>query len=298
MQTRNKALIVGLQFVLLGAVLVAVLNFQSILDWYALQTYKPAADVAQIEKRLLLTSYATAIFYRNSPQIDTKMAFNTNCATGAGTLELGCYFRGSIYVLQIDNASLKPEMDVVTAHELLHAAWMRLGETERNKLSTELQTAYAGIQDSELRSRMADYAKSEPGEEANELHSILGTEYANLSPSLEAYYRRYFVNRATLIAAHQQYQNVFNSRRNELERELSTIRELKNQLTALNRQMSGYRSTGLISSYNALVPRQNALVDNINNRIDTYSTGVAEYNALSRSLDSRMITDTESSVSK
>lgn len=298
MKTSNKALTLSLQFAALGVLLIVGLNFQSILDWYALQTYHPAADVAQIESRLQLTPLATAIFYRNGPQIDSKTAFNSDCSTSAGVLELGCYYHGHIYILRIDNTSLAPEMDVVTAHELLHAAWVRLSDSERNKLSTELQTAYASIQDPELQARMADYAKSEPGEEANELHSILGTEYAKLPPDLESYYARYFVQRSAIVAAHQSYQNVFNTRRAELEAELFTIRSLKSQLTSLNRTMADYRSAGLISAYNALVPRQNALVDDINSRIDTYSNGVAEYNALSGSLNSRQITDTEATVSK
>jgi hypothetical protein len=42
------------------------------------------------------------------------------------SLELGCYFRQRIYVLQIDNQSWTSEMDVVTAHELLHAVWSKM----------------------------------------------------------------------------------------------------------------------------------------------------------------------------
>lgn len=279
-------------------VLVAVLaNLQWIEDKFALATFHPSAALAPIEARLALTDSARAIFYRSNPVIDTKAAFNQDCQTTSGELELGCYTHNKTYILQIDNSSLKPEMDVVTAHELLHAVWARMSTKERAKLSVELEAAYAKITDQDLRDRMADYAKSEPGEQDNELHSILGTEFANLSPQLEAHYKIYFANRVTIVAAHSAYQGVFTSRRQELAAELATIRSLKAQLVTLNRQMEQYRTSGQISSYNVLVPRQNSLVDDINRRIDSYSAGVTEYNALSKSLDSRQITDTEAGVS-
>jgi hypothetical protein len=44
------------------------------------------------------------------------------------------------------------------------------------------------------------------------------------------------------------------------------------------------------------VPQQNDLVDDINKRIATYKDGVDEYNALSKSLDSQEITDTETTA--
>jgi hypothetical protein len=280
----------------MAAIVTAALNYQLLLDQYALATYHPKANVAAIESRLGLTNYARGIFYRTNPAIDAKAAFNSDCETTKGELELGCYYRGNIYVLHIDNQSLTSEMDVVTAHELLHAAWARLSAGDKTKLTAELEQAYVGLNDADLRDRMAQYAQSEPGQEANELHSILATETAKLSPELEAYYARYFTNRAQIVAAHEQYQNVFNSRKSELETQLATIRSLKAQLVTLNQQLDTYRSNGSIPAYNALVPRQNSLVDSINSRIDSYQSGVDEYNALSRSLDSQEITDTEAGV--
>lgn len=280
----------------MAVVVGAAFNYQTLLDQYALATYHPAPDVAGIESRIGLTDYARGIFYRADPKIASKADFNADCETTKGELELGCYYRSSIYILRIDNESLAPEMDVVTAHELLHAAWARLSTEDKTKLSAELEQAYAGLNDAELRDRMAQYALSEPGQQANELHSILGTESLALSPELETYYARYFTDRARIIAAHEQYQNVFSSRKAELENQLSTIRNLKAQLTVVNRQLDNYRAKGNIPAYNALVPKQNSLVDGINSRIDTYQSGVDEYNALSKSLDSQLITDTEAGV--
>ncbi len=284
------------QLTLFAGLVALVFNYQFILDRYALATYKPAANVAAIESRISLTEYAKGILYRSDPRIDNKTEFNIDCQTKPGDLELGCYYRNHIYVLSIDNQSLSPEMDVVTAHELLHAAWERLSSSERRQLGSELEAVYANLNNSDLKSRMASYAQTEPGEQDNELHSILATEQATLTPQLEAYYARYFVDRQTIVAAHQQYSNVFDSQRQQLESELATIRSLKGQLASLNSLMESYKTSGRIAQYNALVSRQNQLVDNINSRIDAYQTGVTEYNALSRTLDSQQITDTESGV--
>ena len=295
--TRTSSVVnTAVKLTFMAVIIAAALNYQLLLDQYALATYRPTADVAGIESRLGLTDYARGVFYRTDPKIASKTEFNTDCETTKGELELGCYYRSNIYILRIDNQSLAPEMDVVTAHELLHAGWARLSAGDKTKLSAQLAQVYAGLVDAELRDRMAQYAISEPGQQGNELHSILGTEAATLSPELEAYYGRYFTDRSRIVAAHEQYQNVFNTRKAELENQLATIRNLKAQLAVVNRQLDNYRSGGNIPAYNSLVPRQNSLVDGINSRIDIYQSGVDEYNALSKSLDSQLITDTEAGV--
>jgi hypothetical protein len=284
---------ITIQFGILALLTIAALNYQSLLDAYALASYHPTEQVAAFQSRVALTTAAQATLYRARPQYDDKTSFNADCDTRPHELELGCYYRGRIFVLAIDNSSLAPEMDVVAAHELLHAEWTKMSESERSALSAELERVYAGIKDADLRERMAGYAQSEPGEEANELHSILGTEYIQLSPTLEAHYAKYFPNRSQIVGEHAAYQAVFDTRHGELEKELAQIRAEKAQLSVVNRQLESYRASGQISAYNALVPRQNQLVDDINSRIETYQKGVDEYNALSKSLDSQEITETE-----
>ncbi len=277
-----------------GLLVIAGFNYQGLMDYYALSTYRPSAQLVAFESRISLSPLARATLYRADPAFDGKTSFNADCNTRPHELELGCYYRNRIYVLQIDNASLAPEMDVVSAHELLHAAWVKMGAGERAKLGAELERVYGLVADSDLRDRMASYAKTEPGEQANELHSILGTEFVNLSPVLEAHYAKYFVSRSQIVSAHRSYKSVFESRRVELETQLSQIRAEKGRLSLINRQLEGYRAGGQIQAYNAQVPTQNRLVDEINASIGRYQVAVDEYNALSKSLDSQTITDTES----
>lgn len=279
--------------VLLG---VVALDYQGVLDAYALATFHPSAQVAQIESKIDLTPEAKAIFYRARPQIDDKTAFHKDCETKPQELELGCYYQGRIYVLKISNASLEPEMEVVMAHELLHAAWARMGSSEQTSLGTQLEQVYAGLNDQSLKDRMAGYAKSEPGEQNNELHSILATEYPGLSPMLEGHYAQYFKDRRAIVAAHGEYKAVFDSQLAELKAEYNQIESEKQQLSALDYELQQYRVSGQIARYNSLVPRQNAMVDDINNRIAEYNQLKSSYNALAESLSSQPVTDTATSA--
>ena len=273
----------------LVVVLVVLANYQFVLDQYALATYHAPANIAPLEAKLGLTKRAQAIFDRAQPQIDDKSAFNKDCQTQKGDLELGCYTHDRIYILQIDNASLQPEMETVLAHEVLHAAWDRLSARDRSELGSQLEDVYHGLNNPDLSARMAGYATSEPGEETNELHSILGTEEATLPADLTAHYDEYFTDRGAIVAAHAAYQHVFDTRRDQLVAQLGTIKSLKAQLAAIDARLAADRASNQISSYNALIPSQNRLVDEVNSLITSYDDGVDEYNALSASIDSQQL---------
>lgn len=276
--------------VILGLLAATALNLQTLIDQYYLRTFHPGPDMSKIIGELQLMPSAKAMLYRGQPQIDSKQAFNADCDPSHGELELGCYFGGRIYVLRISNQDLASEMEVVTAHELLHEAYARLNGGDRQRVDRLVEQAVQSIHDPDLDARLADYAKTEPGERDNELHSILGTEYGSLPPELEQYYGRYFSNRQAIVQAHAQYQDVFNGRKAQIDQELATIRSLKSQLASLDAQMSALRAGGNIGAYNALVPRQNLLVDRVNALIRQYNSDVDEYNALSQSLNSQQIT--------
>ncbi len=281
-----------IQLAVLALLVAVALNYQTLLDDYALATFHPTPQVAAIEAKLDLTSEAKGIFYRAKPQIDSKAEFNKDCETKPQELELGCYYQGRIYVMQISNASLAPEMEVVMAHELLHAAWARLSASEQAKLGKQLEQVYGQLHDASLQQRMAGYAKSEPGEQNNELHSILGTEYGGLPAGLETHYAQYFTDRLAIVDAHAAYKNVFDSQLAELKSEYNQIESEKKQLSTLDSDLQVYRGEGQIALYNSLVPRQNSMVDDINNRIAEYNQLKDAYNALAESLSSQQVTDT------
>src|SRR5690606_32509048 len=102
----------------------------------------------------------------------------------------------------VANAQLDGIKEVTAAHELLHAAWDRLSKSEQTRLGALLEEAYTKIGTDELEERMAYYERTQPGERANELHSIIGTEMADVGEELETYYKKYFIDRQQIVAFH------------------------------------------------------------------------------------------------
>jgi hypothetical protein len=75
---------------------------------------------------------------------------------------------------------------------------------------------------------MEFYERTEPGERANELHSIIGTEFTDLAPALEEYYGLYFADRASVTALHVASNAAFVELQNKadaLVEQLTTLRD-------------------------------------------------------------------------
>src|SRR5690606_10396580 len=122
---------------------------------------------------------------------------------------LGCYTSADrVFIYDITNEQLDGIEEVTAAHEMLHAVWNRMSSSERASIEKELRSAYEKLGDGTVKERMDYYVRTEPTEIANELHSILGTEVANLSDSLEAYYAQFF-NRERVLALHDNYNSLY-----------------------------------------------------------------------------------------
>ena len=103
------------------------------------------------------------------------------------------------------------------------------------------------------------YARIEPGEHANELHSILGTEVAELSPDLEEYYAKYFTDRASVTALHASANAVFvelKARTDDLVSQMNALRteieadyaRYTTATDALNRDVEDFNSRAQYNS--------------------------------------------------
>jgi chromosome segregation ATPase len=123
---------------------------------------------------------------------------------------LGCYANGRIHVFNVRDERIADAKYVTSAHEMLHAAYVRLSKDERKRVGWLLDEAYQyASKNEELREVMDEYSRVEPDQRYNELHSILGTEYAELSPELEKYYSRYFIDRRKIVDMAVKYRKVF-----------------------------------------------------------------------------------------
>lgn len=192
------------------------LNRQLVLDQLAVWQYTPSDKVAAVEQRSGMTEKGRFAFYASQPVVAAQSDFNAQCPRHEQKSPiLGCYTTtGRIYIYDVTNEKLNGIEEVTAVHEMLHAVWRRMPADEQKRLTAQLEAAYAKIDDQDLHSRMDYYQRAEPGEFANELHSILGSEYPNLGSDLESYYAGYF-DRNTILARHDNYSNTYKTLTNE-----------------------------------------------------------------------------------
>lgn len=302
----KKAVRTGSILLVIVVGFLAFNNRQYIIDQYEALVYKPPASIVAIEQQVQLTSDGQRIFYATRPSVEDPSTFNQNCQRlEAGNPILGCYTTNDrIYIYNLTNEQLKGMEEVTAVHEMLHAVWQRTSDKDKTSLATSLQAAYAKIDDAQLKERMAYYERTEPGEFANELHSILGTEKASLGEPLESYYAKYF-SRQQVLALHQQYNGVYEAlykRADELYALMETLsrtiesesasyqadmNQLEQDIARFNaRASAGEFSSGyqFSSERNALIARSNKLETkrlSINNTIEQFNLYNEEYKKIS-----------------
>ena len=282
--------------VLIAALAGVVLNRQAISDWFKLRGYIPPATVAALATDDTMTSEARHLFYVNHPDVTTGVGFTAHCPSGGEkTVVLGCYIGNDhgIYLYNITDSRLNGVEQVTAAHETLHAAYERMSAAERTTINAELLDYYNhDLTDQRIKDTIAEYKKSEPKDVVNEMHSIFGTEVANLPAPLETYYRRYFTDRSKLTTYVATYQAEFTSRSAAIARYDAQLKGLKQQIdtnqaalaqqkTALDAQsqrLSAQRKSNDIAGYNAGVSSYNAAVNSYNNLLETTKGLIAQYN--------------------
>lgn len=241
---------------------------QNIIDQIVVLTYQTSSDVSAIAENIKLTEKGMFYLKASRTEINSSEDFNRNCQRKEiNSIILGCYSGMKIFVYDVKNDErLKGVMSVTTAHELLHAAWDRLGVTDKNKITTLLYVEYNNKKTSELVERMEYYVRQQPGDEVTELHSIVGTEFRDLDPELENYYNRYFLDRSLLVDQYENYSKVFADlakRQAELKTEIDRLAESINKdtltynnevanINTLSNQLFAKRSSVDLNDINAV----------------------------------------------
>jgi hypothetical protein len=260
----------------------------------------PASEVAAFADRTTMTALARDIFYRARPELQSRARFTSSCPAQEKRQILGCYIGGRIFILLIDRPELAEVMDVTAAHEMLHAAYDDLGSDERKRVDGWTTHFYEGTgsRDPELKQLVEKYPESQ---RTNELHSLLGTQVAALSPELERYYARYFTDRAAVVQEHAGSDAVFTGierQHAELLKQINSLVDQIHELAAqqadqaaeaqrLGAQITDLRAQGRVAESNALVAKQNAaaqratdLEKNITILIDQHNEKVRQINDL------------------
>lgn len=239
------------------------------------------ADVAGIIAATTLTDRGRRIFLAASPRIEDATTFARACgiddaADSPGEPRVhtrGCYVNGRIHLRAGDVAEARELLNVVAAHELLHAVYASLGQAERARIDAELATARAGNE--RLEERLRPYGGGPTL--SNEVHSILGSEFGGLSPALEAHYAQFFADRSRVVASRQR---TLGAREDEITRLKAEVDALEARIASLKEGQDALRAQGDFRTYNANVPMINGLIDWYNSQVDALNALVAEYNGL------------------
>lgn len=298
-----------------GATLWAVLNRLYIEDWYKLSQYTAPADIAALADATGMVGRGRDMFYVSAPEINDAESFNRNCTDhGEESLVLGCYTVRRIYLYNVTDTRLAGVKEVTAAHEMLHAAYERLGEAERERVNALVDAQLQTITDERLQALIELYNEHEPGQKLNEMHSILGTEFRNLSAELEEYYRQYFSDRTKVVTFAETYESVFTESKARIAAYDQQLEQMKQQIeanyaelevrqkelqadaarldalrasdpTAYNQAVPAYNAQ--VRSFNVLVGETRSLVDQHNAVVQKRNAEVAAQSDLYKSLDSQ-----------
>lgn len=214
----------------LAAALILALNSQAVLDTVNYYQYQPTDQIVALATDSGMNDKGRFLFYTSRPSLESNVTFNTLCTRAdaeANTAILGCYNGQNIYIYDVTDVRLSGVRETTAAHEMLHAAYKRLSDGERKAVDQLLEAEYATLKsDQSIETRMAFYDRTEPGERVNELHSLIGTEIATISPELEKYYEQYFADRSKVVTLYQNYNSIFKQlkeREDELKAQLSEL---------------------------------------------------------------------------
>lgn len=307
----------GLIAVAVLLVVPVILYWQrwNLYDYARLRGYQASSAIQKLATDTSMNDKTRKLFYVYHPDLEDKDSFNANCKTSEKTIVLGCYVSGQgIYLYNVTDDRLAGVVEVTAAHETLHAAYGRLNASEKTRVTTMLNEAYAKVTDPRIRTTIDDY-RNNGADVTNELHSILGTEIRSLTPELEQYYARYFTDRSKIVSQSERYEQAFTERKQRVE-------DFDNQLGDLNKQIDAGQASlakaegelGVqrhnidqllaakqyeaynqqVPVFNAAVNSYNAEVRSVRSLIERYNTIVAQRNAVAaeegdlvKALDSR-----------
>ncbi len=284
-----------------GLLIFVAVNRQDVIDWWRLRQYQAPASIAQMASQDTMTDFARKIFYVNSPDIENKASFASNCITNGSkqeqTIVLGCYRsdQDGIFLMKVTDPRLNGVEQVTAAHEMLHAGYDRLNSSDKKRVNAMLMDYYRhGLHDQRILTTIDAYKKSEPDQVVNEMHSIFGSEVATLPSELEQYYSRYFTNRAQVAAFAAQYQGEFTSRQTIVAQADAKLADLKQQIDAAEASLkdqqgviddkkitlNALKASGDYAGYNASVNGYNSLVGSYNVEVAYLRGLISQYNDL------------------
>ena len=287
----------------------------NVYDAWRLHNYQPPQSIVNLANDDSFKPYTRHLFYVNHPQLISSVAgFRENCPENMQTIVLGCYHpnQRGIYIYDVQDPALAGVQQVTAAHEVLHSVYARLSTEDRNSLNAELEDYYKnGLTDPRVLAEVKLYQQTEPNDVMDEMSCTFGTEIANLPPSLEAYYAKYFTNRQAIVTFEQSYEGEFTSRQNQINADDQRLAQMKQQIQAeedqLSSQLNSIKSNrsrvessndetqinefnAQVNAYNSGVSRLKADINEYNNLVQSRNAIAADLASLQSALDTRLTT--------
>lgn len=311
----GRSLIPFILFCTLAFITIYVLFWtEPFLDNFRLIGYEMPSEISALEAKLPLTDSAKLTFSAVHPSLETREDFNAHCHSHDSEVSvLGCYTDGSIYLYDINSPELPGIVESTAAHELLHAEWDRLPFWEQASVANEIQSFYNTHKD-QLSADLDVYGDDQL---LDELHSRIGTEFANLPDTLERHYAKYFTDQDAIVAYYDSYSAKFIELKSQIEELDNTLTESKDKIDQLqstyeekesefNSRVDQFNSCAdtpdcfTASEFNiqrakllsdrsdleALLSELNTLIDHYNTLIDEYNTNILRSQDLENSINS------------
>ena len=273
-----------------------VLNIFPVLTSFSeTKSFEPTTEIQNLEKALKLSEGAKALFYATQPKIiSDKKIFKSLCLAedestekvgiGKDTSILGCFIpkTESIYIYNPGDSRISGVKENSAAHELLHAAYLKLNNKEKESVDALIEHFFSKSADEKLRQRIVSFSKER---RLNELHSILGTETLKLPPELELHYSKYFVDRKSVVSFSRSFDNELDNRKTKI-KELDNELEIKKAQIESNKKVIGEISTEVNAEKSRIESiRGNQEPKKINKAIDEVNTKISKMNKLIRETD-------------
>ncbi len=226
-----------------------------------------------------MTEAGRRLFLSASPSVEDSATVAQSCAgldasagpEGAHTF--GCLIDGRIHVRSFSDPEVRDLIYVVAVHELLHVVYGRLSRSDRLTIDPLLEAARVG--NGVLEERLEVYAAVDE-DTPNEVHSLLGTEFADLDPVLEAHYAGFF-DRALVLDT---FRRTLGDREDEIRALKAAIAAMETRLDAIQAELDAQQAAGDFEAYNLNVDRFNALVVEHNAAVGRVNALVEEDNRL------------------
>lgn len=265
---RNKIIVlVVVLVVVLIIVFFANLDYAFMRDQNKASEFKPSPEIEALVSRMNLTDRGRTILYASSPQLKGKAAFNGTCGRDGDpdSYVAGCYYviNDEEYIDIYNSGKDATELQhsyydyanskiVTLAHEMMHAVYSRVSDSDKEWIEIELNKIYSS--NSSLRSELSKYPSSE---KFDELYVRVATEMYGIPSNLEKHYSQYFKDRQFIAKLYHDNKEQLDAMFKEADVILEKIRK---QEIVVQNSYGYYAKVAAINEYNRLVDLYNSQI--------------------------------------